>query len=245
MEETRPILYGMSDYAEIRRSRAWFIDRTAKIRDLEATRYAVFLRPRRFGKSMLLSILEAYYDVAYAERFDEFFAGTEIGANPTDERSQYLILYFNFSMVSKDVRQVEHSFERYVACMFDGFAEKYAKRMPEGLSAKILAATSGIEKMSILFSGMKGCDTPIYCLIDEYDNFTNTILAESGEKAHHDLCHGDGSVLHAPRARGGRRILRHRARALAFSLAGHRTRRAHRIEVRQVRRSRANAGGTG
>ena len=58
MENTRPILYGVADYAEIRKANAWFIDRTAKIRDLEGTRYAVFLRPRRFGKSFLVSLLE-------------------------------------------------------------------------------------------------------------------------------------------------------------------------------------------
>ena len=66
MDEPRPILYGVSDYAEIRKANAWFVDRTAKLRDLERVRYAVFLRPRRFGKSLLLSILEAYYDIRYA-----------------------------------------------------------------------------------------------------------------------------------------------------------------------------------
>ena len=102
MDKIRPILYGVSDYAEIRRTNAWFVDRTAKIRDLEATRFAMFLRPRRFGKSMLISILQAYYDVRYAARFEELFAGTAIGENPTEEHNQYLILYFNFSVVSKE-----------------------------------------------------------------------------------------------------------------------------------------------
>ena len=192
MEATRPILYGVADYAQIRKKNGWFIDRTSKIRDLEATAYAVFLRPRRFGKSLLLSILEGYYDIDCAGRFEELFLGTDIGANPTDERGKYLILYFNFSAVNKDVRLVEHSFERYVACMFDGFARKYASRMPEGLSDTILSLPSGGEKMNALFSGMKGRDPGIFCLIDEYDNFTNTILAESGQAAYNALCHGDG-----------------------------------------------------
>ena len=139
MENTRPILYGVSDYAQIRKKNAWFVDRTAKICDLEATAYAVFLRPRRFGKSLLLSILEGYYDIERVDRFDELFAGTDIGANPTDERGKYMILYFNFSAVSKDVRKVEDSFEKYVAERFSAFAVKYASRMPEGLSEKILA----------------------------------------------------------------------------------------------------------
>ncbi len=97
MEKTRPILYGVADYAQIRKKNGWFVDRTAKIRDLEDTAYAMFLRPRRFGKSLLTTILQAYYDVAYAARFDEFFAGTDIGANPTDEHNKYLVLKFDFS----------------------------------------------------------------------------------------------------------------------------------------------------
>ena len=105
MEKIRPILYGVADYAQLRKSNAWFVDRTAKLRDLETTRYAVFLRPRRFGKSLLLSILEAYYDVAYADRFEQLFAGTDIGADPTEERNRYLVLYFNFSAVSKPLRR--------------------------------------------------------------------------------------------------------------------------------------------
>ncbi len=192
MENIRPILYGVSDYAQIRKKNAWFIDRTAKIRDLEATAYAVFLRPRRFGKSLFLSILEAYYDIAYADRFDQLFSGTDIYANPTDERGRYLVLYFNFSTVNKDVRKVEDSFEKYVAERFNAFAEKYISLMPEGLSEKILALPSAGEKMNTLFSGMKGAEKGIYCLIDEYDNFTNTILAESGQSAYGALCHGDG-----------------------------------------------------
>ena len=192
MENIRPILYGVSDYAQIRKKNAWFIDRTAKIRDLEATAYAVFLRPRRFGKSLLLSILEGYYDVAYADRFDQLFSGTDIYANPTDERGRYLVLYFNFSTVNKDVRKVEDSFEKYVAERFNAFAEKYVSLMPEGLSEKILAVPSAGEKMNALFSGMKGAEKGICCLIDEYDNFTNTILAESGQSAYDALCHGDG-----------------------------------------------------
>jgi hypothetical protein len=77
MENTRPILYGVAAYA-------------------------MFLRPRRFGKSLIISMLHAYYDVKFADRFEEFFGGTDIGANPTEERGKYLVLYFDFSAVSKN-----------------------------------------------------------------------------------------------------------------------------------------------
>ena len=192
MAEPRPILYGVSDYAQIRKKNAWFVDRTAKLRDLEKVAYALFLRPRRFGKSLLCAILEAYYDIDCAHRFDELFSGTDIGANPTKERNSHFVLYFNFSAVKKDPDEVEPSFELYVADRFDDFARKYAKRLPKGLAEDILSRKTAGEKMSVLFGGLKGQEPGVFCIIDEYDNFTNTILAESGLKAYNDLCHGNG-----------------------------------------------------
>ena len=192
MEKTRPILYGVADYAEIRKANAWFIDRTAKIRDLEATRYAVFLRPRRFGKSLLASILEAYYDMRYADRFDEFFAGTDIGADPTDERGKYLVLKFDFSAVSKDVRHVQESFNKYAADCCDAFVMRYADVLPPGLTDAVLEEPMAGDKFNKIALRMKNSGRKLYVIIDEYDNFTNTILAESGMNAYNALCHGDG-----------------------------------------------------
>lgn len=192
MDKIRPILYGVSDYAEIRRTNAWFVDRTAKIRDLEATRFAMFLRPRRFGKSMLISILQAYYDVRYAARFEELFAGTAIGENPTEEHNQYLILYFNFSVVSKEPAKVQESFNTHVCIHIDAFVDVYEKMLPPETVAKVRGAATSAAKLDILFAGLQNTGLQIYILIDEYDNFTNTILAESGMAAYQELCHGDG-----------------------------------------------------
>ena len=192
MEKTRPILYGVADYAEIRRANAWFVDRTAKIRDLETTRYAVFLRPRRFGKSLLTAILEAYYDVRYSDRFDEFFAGTDIGANPTDERGKYLVLKFDFSAVSKDVQEVQASFNKYAADCCDAFVMNYADDLPSGLPEAVLKEPMAGDKFNKIALRMKNSGKKLYVIIDEYDNFTNTILAESGVNAYNALCHGDG-----------------------------------------------------
>ena len=192
MEETRPILYGVADYAQLRKANAWFIDRTAKIRDLEGTRYAMFLRPRRFGKSLLLSMLQYYYDVAFADRFDELFGGTDIGAAPTVEHGGYLVLYFDFSGISKEADKVQEDFDFYVALRCDSFARDYARVLPEGLAERILEASDSRKKMNVIVSGLRSGTDKLYVLIDEYDNFTNTILAESGEKAYNDLCHGDG-----------------------------------------------------
>ena len=97
MEKMKQIMYGVTDFARIRAENGFFVDRTAFIRELEKTSYALFLRPRRFGKSLLCSILQCYYDVDYADRFDELFGGLDIGRAPTDERGKYLVLNFNFS----------------------------------------------------------------------------------------------------------------------------------------------------
>ena len=192
MEKIRPILYGVADYAQLRKKNAWFVDRTAKLRDLEDIAYAVFLRPRRFGKSLLTAILEAYYDVRYADRFDEFFAGTDIGADPTDERGKYLVLKFDFSAVSKDIAKVGDSFDAYAALRCDTFARDYADRLPAGLSDRVLKASGVCAKLNEIVAGLAHTKVKLYVLIDEYDNFTNTILAESGLNAYNELCHGDG-----------------------------------------------------
>ena len=192
MTEPRPILYGVSDYAQIRKKNAWFVDRTAKIRDLEKIAYAVFLRPRRFGKSLLTSILEAYYDIRYADRFDEFFAGTDIGANPTEERGKYLVLKFDFSSVSKELDSVQNDFGYKASLQCDAFADKYLAELGKKLVSEIHAAPDCGKKLAHIATALKGTPNKLYIIIDEYDNFTNTILAESGLKAYDDLCHGDG-----------------------------------------------------
>ena len=192
MEKTRPILYGVADYAQIRKKNGWFVDRTAKIRDLEDTAYAMFLRPRRFGKSLIVSMLQYYYDVAFADRFEELFGGTDIGADPTEEHGSYFVLKFDFSAVAKVPHRVENDFNAYAALCCDSFARGYRSRLPDGLSERILVAGHVGTKLNELIQGLRGCGTKLYVMVDEYDNFTNTILAESGLNAYNDLCHGDG-----------------------------------------------------
>ena len=191
MAKMKQIMYGVTDFALIRAENGYFVDRTALIRELEKTSYALFLRPRRFGKSLLCSILQCYYDVDYADRFDELFGGLDIGRDPTDERGKYLVLDFNFSQVVKDAAQVQGSFNFCTSLRLDVFAEHYAARLPPGASEAILAARTCHEKLGALATRLKGSGLRLYVIIDEYDNFTNTILAESRER-YEALCHGDG-----------------------------------------------------
>ena len=191
MEKMKQIMYGVTDFARIRAENGYFVDRTALIRELERTSYALFLRPRRFGKSLLCSILQCYYDVDYADRFDELFGGLDIGRDPTDERGKYLVLDFNFSGVEKQADRVQASFDFYCSERLDVFAERQAARLPPGASEAILAARTCHEKLGALATRLAGSGLRLYVIIDEYDNFTNTILAESRER-YEALCHGDG-----------------------------------------------------
>ena len=188
----KPILYGVSDFVLMRTKGAYYVDRTAYIRELENTQYVMFLRPRRFGKSLLLSMLQCYYDVHYADRFDELFGGLAIHDNPTPEHGKYLILDFNFTGVEKQIGLVQDSFNDYCSVRIDKFARDHAARLPEGTAEDILKAPSCNAKLARLATHLKGSDVRFMVLIDEYDNFTNTILAENGVEAYNALCHGEG-----------------------------------------------------
>ena len=191
MEKLKQIMYGVTDFARMRAENAYFVDRTALIRELEKTSYVMFLRPRRFGKSLLCSILQTYYDVDYAARFDEFFGELDIGKDPTGEQGKYLFLDFNFTGVEKQFDRVQESFNSYCCIRLDVFAERQAARLPKGTSEAILARTTCHDKLNELTTRLKGTGLKLYVAIDEYDNFTNTILADSREN-YEALCHGDG-----------------------------------------------------
>ena len=137
-------------------------------------------------------MLRAYYDVLFVDRFEEFFAGTDIGANPTDEHGKYLVLKFDFSAVSKNTAEVQDSFNKYAALRCDTFAREYVDRLPSGLADRIFKASGACDKMNEIVAGLEHTGIKLYVMIDEYDNFTNTILAESGHDTYSRLCHGDG-----------------------------------------------------
>ena len=191
MDNLKQIMYGVTDFALMRRENAYFVDRTGLIRELEKTRYALFLRPRRFGKSLLCAILQAYYDIDYAAQFDEFFGGLDIGRNPTSERGKYLFLSFNFSQVAKDASLVQASFNDCCSERIDVFVTRHEDRLPPGTVQAVLAKGTCHEKLNALTTHLMGTGVKLYIVIDEYDNFTNTILAEDRDR-YEALCHGEG-----------------------------------------------------
>ena len=186
------IPYGEADLMRIQRNGWLYVDKTRFLRRLEQERYAFLIRPRRFGKSLWVSLLECYYDRFWADRFDAVFARTDIGRDPTDERSRYVTLRFNFSMVNDKLETLERSFEGYCFTELRGTLRRHPDLFPEAALRDILAPPSIDEKLAELFGYAGDHGIPLYVLIDEYDNFANTVLAYHGPEAYHSFTHGGG-----------------------------------------------------
>ncbi|MBF0238343.1 MAG: AAA family ATPase [SAR324 cluster bacterium] len=182
-KQIRNIAYGVSDFEKLQSRNDYFVDKTHFIPALEKYDYVFFIRPRRFGKSLWLSILETYYDIAKKDRFAEFFHDTWILRHPTAERGTYLMLPFNFSAVRAEPDKVEGSFESYCRIQIHGTLDKYRSYFPAGSVESIEQEQSAHEKLSALFKVTSKNNLSLFILIDEYDNFANTILTSIGENA--------------------------------------------------------------
>jgi len=195
-ETIKEIPYGIADYELIRTENYYYVDKTRYLKTLKnAGRYLFLIRPRRFGKSLFVSVVESYYDVAYKDRFEELFKGTWIYENPTDEKNKYLVLTFNFSMVDPDPDKTESSFLDHVRGAALDFIEKYSDYLVSGkdyFTGTIKESRSASDILSNLLRLCKRDQQKLYVIIDEYDNFTNTILTTVGESAYQDLTHGPG-----------------------------------------------------
>ena len=186
------IPYGQSDFRRIRLRRWLYVDKTRFLRRLEREDYVFLIRPRRFGKSLWVSLLENYYDRWWGHEFDAVFAGTDIGRNPTAERHRYVVLRFDFSMVSDALETLEERFEGHCHTELRGALRRHPDLFPEAALREILAAPSITGKLGELFRYVGDHGIPLYVLIDEYDNFANTVLARHGAQAYEDFTHGGG-----------------------------------------------------
>ena len=187
-----PIPYGVADFRTIRRDGLLYVDKTRFVRELENERHVFLLRPRRFGKSCWVSILEHYYDRTRASNFNALFDGTDIGGEPTENRSRYAVLRLNFSAFSKRLSTLEERFEGHCHRRLRRMLENNADLFPEDLVQRILAPPAIDGRLDELFLHAEHLGVRLYLLIDEYDNFANTILAGEGEAEYRRLTHGGG-----------------------------------------------------
>ncbi|HLP45272.1 MAG TPA: AAA family ATPase, partial [Candidatus Kapabacteria bacterium] len=196
VQKLKRIPYGKTDFNDFKEKNLYYVDKTRFIRDIEEKGdFLFFIRPRRFGKSLLLGILEAYYDIALKDRFDFLFSGTDIHQKSTAEKSSYMILKLNFSVVSPNISQVEGSFLHYIKKSASHFVTKYEKLLDIDIKTayeEFSSVQSASDVMITLLDYCKGKNQKLYVIIDEYDNFANTILSEAGEKEFEKITHGGG-----------------------------------------------------
>ena len=184
--------YGRAHFKGIRLEGCLYVDKTRFLRQLESHRHVFFIRPRRFGKTCWLSLMESYYDRNEAEDFDAVFGGTDIGERPTPDRSRYVVLRFNFSAFNDAPETLEANFENYCRKVFADAVERNSDIFSERVIERMCAEPTIIDKLLALFLHCGGRGIPLYVLIDEYDNFANTILAQRGAEAYHAFTHGGG-----------------------------------------------------
>lgn len=189
--------YGLSDFPRIMRKNYYYVDKTRFIELIERQpSYLFLIRPRRFGKSLFLAMLETYYSIDYADSFKEIFGELYIGKHPTEEHNSYMVLRFNFSEVSSKLETVERSFSEYCCMVMKNFILKYERLLGSGVWEIVNPDETNPEQMlAALKEYVSRTDCPrIYLLIDEYDNFTNTILSSYGQERYREKTHGDGLI---------------------------------------------------
>ena len=186
------IPYGWADFEAMRTERCLYVDKTRFLHELENQRFAFLIRPRRFGKSCWVALLESYYERTRADRFEALFAGTDIARRPTANRHRYVILRFDFSAFDDTLETLRERFETYCFIRLRSALERNRDLFPEPVIARILAHTSIDGKLNELFDYAGEQGIPLYVLIDEYDNFANTILAYRGAEAYQSFTHGGG-----------------------------------------------------
>ena len=167
--------YGISNYEELIEDGYYYVDKTMYIEKLEnlAEKRILFLRPRKFGKTLFTSTLENYYDVKKVDKFEKLYGETYIGKNPTRLKNSYNILKFNFSGIdTTDEETTMIGFKEKTTIAIRGFVEKY------GLDFNINPeqTTEGLLSSLIEAFKIQKANEKIYVIIDEYDHFANELL---------------------------------------------------------------------
>lgn len=192
--DRKRIPYGMMNFAVIRRDDCYYVDKTWFIPMIEeADKFFFFIRPRRFGKSLTVNMLQHYYDILAKDKFDALFGDLYIGKHPTRDRNSYLVLYLNFSGIVGELHNYRKGLDAHCQTMFDYFCDIYADYLPKGIKEELDKKEGAVEQFEYLFTECNKTNQRIYLFIDEYDHFTNAILSDI-ESLHRytDETHGEG-----------------------------------------------------
>ena len=191
-QQVKRVPYGVADFAQVIEQNQYYVDKTMFIPELEKQPSNLFfIRPRRFGKSIFLSMLYSYYDCAQSHKFQSLFGNLWIGQHPTPLQGKYQVLFLDFSQITGNIDKLETKFNSYLSINLDAFVRQYSEYYQAEME-EILAQEDFEEKMELIFKAAKAHKYHLYLIIDEYDNFTNVILNERGEKVYHAITHADG-----------------------------------------------------
>ena len=191
-QQVKLVPYGVADFATVIEQNLYYVDKTMFIPELEKQpRNLFFIRPRRFGKSIFLSMLYSYYDCTQSHKFQSLFGNLWIGQHPTPLQGKYQVLFLDFSQITGNIDKLETKFNSYLSINLDAFVRQYSEYYQAEME-EILAQEDFEEKMELIFKAAKAHQYHLYLIIDEYDNFTNVILNERGENLYHAITHADG-----------------------------------------------------
>lgn len=188
------IPYGMQNFEDVIKEDCYYVDKTPFIEQIEeSNKYFFFIRPRRFGKTLTLSMLENYYDINKKDKFDEIFGKLYIGQNPTPEHNTYLIIHLNFAEVAAGLDDYKDGLDNHCRLVFNFFCDIYAHILPANTKEGMEKLTDAVSQLRFLCQKCQEVGKKIYLFIDEYDNFTNMILAhEEHLMRYRNQTHGEG-----------------------------------------------------
>ena len=188
------IPYGMQNFEDVIKEDCYYVDKTPFIEQIEeSNKYFFFIRPRRFGKTLTLSMLENYYDINKKDKFEEIFGKLYIGQNPTPEHNTYLIIHLNFAEVAAGLDDYKDGLDNHCRLVFNFFCDIYAHILPAGTKEGLQQEPDAVSKLRFLCQKCQEVGKKIYLFIDEYDNFTNMILAhEEHLVRYRNQTHGEG-----------------------------------------------------
>ena len=179
-EEAKRIPYGMMNFVAVREDNCYYVDKTRYIEKIEkANKYFFFIRPRRFGKSLTMSMLRHYYDINQIDKFDRLYGDLYIGKHPTPNHNKYLIIYLNFAVVNADLGNYRSALDAICNTEFNYFCDVYEQYLPKGIKEEMNKKNGCVEQLDHLYREARKTDAKIYLFIDEYDHFTNHILSDA------------------------------------------------------------------
>ncbi len=191
--QVKRVPYGVSNFVDVVTRNQYYVDKTMYLPLLEEQADCLFfIRPRRFGKSVFVSMLHAYYDIRTSNKFHDWFGGLWIDRHPTPMQGKFQVLHLDFSQVGGGIGKLEEKFNFYLGVELDGFVRNYGEFYPDDVVEKVKSTTDATGKFAIIVNEAKFNNYQLYLIIDEYDNFTNTVLNEQGEQVYWAMTHAEG-----------------------------------------------------